>query len=451
MEGPALLCRDDRARFTRHPRSPVLPHTCDLPRSSETYLCASSEPAHVHLCLFEDATVPHLYPLALTRAVGDLRVGARTLIETQLAAFADVQQIILWTRPEIADVTQQEHPDLLVNEMPAGDGGILLINQSWLVRSGGCLESIRVNAKLGQPNRAWKQGDTLIAAWLPDGPPSIEQAIAKALAGAEPVEDEIVISGLPDLIMDVAQRTAYDIETMGGLGKHQANIQTGALLAYSENIYIAEGAVIRPGAVLNAEDGPIHIARGASVDENAVIRGPVYVGEKSAIKAGARVAGSALGPGCKVGGEVHESIIHSYSNKPHDGYLGNSYIGRWCNLGADANTSNLKNDYGKVSVYDAVAGDFLPSGRQFAGLFMGDHSKCAINTMFNTGTVVGVFCNLFGNGFPPRHIPSFSWGSADIVYKLDKALNVAETVMARRGTVLSEADRAMLARLAGSM
>ncbi len=399
----------------------------------------------MHLCLFEDKSVPHLFPLALTRTAGDLRVGARTLIESQVAAFASTEQLILWTRPEVADVTRQEHPNALVNAIPDSATSLLLVNQQWLVREGVVLSEILEAAHPGSPERAWKQDETLLAAWLPNPPKDLlDTESGEALAYAHTVEDEVVIQRLWDLIADVPEHTTHDIEQMGGLGEHRGEVQTGALLAHPESIHIASNSVIRPGAVLNATDGPIHIAVGANVEENAVVRGPVYLGEKSVIKAGARIEGSAIGTGCKVGGEIHESIIHSYSNKAHDGYLGNSYIGRWCNLGADTNTSNLKNDYGDVSIYDAVAEDFLPSGRQFAGLFMGDHSKCSINTMFNTGTVVGVFCNLFGSGFPPQHIPGFSWGSPDTAYGLDKALRVAEIVMARRGALLTEADRTLL-------
>ena len=402
----------------------------------------------MHLCLFEDDSVQHLFPLALTRTAGDLRVGGRTLIETQKAAFEQHGELILWTRPEVADVTRQEHPEILLNALPEDDGGVLFINQRWLVRDGDLLEAIHSAAQPGAPSRAWMQGETLVAAWHPNPPrDALDNDISALFDTSEETDGATLITHLWDLIADVPECTAYDIEQMGEPGNHQGNVQTGALLVYPENIHIAEGAVIRPGAILNAEDGPIHIGRHATVEENVVVRGPVFLGEKSTIKAGARVDGSAIGPGCKVGGEVHESILHSYSNKAHDGYLGNSYIGRWCNLGADTNTSNLKNDYGEVSVFDAVAADFLPSGRQFAGLFMGDHSKCSINTMFNTGTAVGVFCNLFGSGFPPRHIPSFSWGAPDVTYQLDKALRVAETVMARRGIALTEADRALLSSI----
>lgn len=319
-----------------------------------------------------------------------------------------------------------------------------MVNQQWLGQNQELVETIRQHIYLGNPQLCWKQDDTLIAAWLPDGlNGSIEETIVQATSEAEEVSDAQFVRRLADLINDIGAGTAFDVRQIGGLGEHHGTVQTGAILAYPENIFIGEGAVIRSGAILNAEFGPIHLAANATVEENAVVRGPVFLGEGSFIKAGARVDGSSIGPGCKVGGEVHESIIHSYSNKAHDGYLGNSYLGRWCNLGADTNTSNLKNDYGEVTLFDAPMGDFLPSGRQFAGLFMGDHSKCSINTMFNTGTVVGVFCNLFGSGFPARHIPSFSWGT-DAIYKLEKAFRVAETVMARRGINFTAGDRALL-------
>ncbi|HLA62814.1 MAG TPA: hypothetical protein VK610_00185, partial [Rhodothermales bacterium] len=187
----------------------------------------------------------------------------------------------------------------------------------------------------------------------------------------------------------------------------------------------------------------------AIVEEHAIVRGPCWIGPGSTVKAGARVDGSSIGPRSKVAGEVHASTVLGMSNKAHDGYMGNSYVGRWCNLGAGTDTSNLRNDYGEVTLWDAVAGDFMPTGRQFVGLVMADHAKCAIGTRFNTGTVVGVACNLYGAAFPPRRVPSFSWGGDDglTTYRLDKALHVAEAAMARRQTPLTEADRALLTSL----
>ncbi len=210
-----------------------------------------------------------------------------------------------------------------------------------------------------------------------------------------------------------------------------------------EHIFVEEGAVLRP-CVLNAETGPIFIAKGAEIMEGSMVRGPFYLGEDSVLKMGSKIYGpTSIGAHCKVGGEVSNSIIDDYSNKGHDGFLGNSAIGSWCNLGADTNTSNLKNNYGAVRVWDYVSEQMADTGLQFHGLVMGDHSKAGINTMFNTGTVVGVCCNIYGGGFPKKFVPSFSWGSSDgfIDFDLEKACEMATAMMARREKIFTQADR----------
>ena len=400
------------------------------------------------LCLFEDAHVAHLAPLTLTRAAFDLRVGARTLAESARAAFP-LGELATWTRPAVAAATAQEDPGV---RSTRAEGATVFVNGRWLVRDGDVLQAVRDAARAGEP-RAFVQGDTLLALWHPD---------ARQLSGARPgieladgiptetVEGEPVIRYLWDLVADLPARIAHDVRQLGGLGRVDGRVHEGAILVEAGQIAVAEGAAVRAGAVVSAEDGPVWIGPGATVEENAVVRGPVSLGPKSVVKAAARVDGSAIGYWSKVGGEVHESVVHSLSSKGHDGYLGNSYLGRWCNLGADTNTSNLKNDYGEVTMWDAVAGEAVPTGRQFLGLVMGDHSKCSINTMFNTGTVVGVSCNLYGAGFPPRHVASFAWGGADglVPYRPDKALRVAEAVMARRDRTLTDADRALLTSIA---
>jgi UDP-N-acetylglucosamine diphosphorylase/glucosamine-1-phosphate N-acetyltransferase len=225
------------------------------------------------------------------------------------------------------------------------------------------------------------------------------------------------------------------------------DIRDGAILSNGEQIYIGAGSVVRAGAVLNAHNGPIYIGEDAEIEELAVVKGPAFIGSQSVIMTGADIKGSSFGFWSKVGGQVVDSIIHSLSNKAHAGYLGNAYVGRWCNFGADTNASNVKNDYGEVRMYDSVAGDLEGSGRQFLGLVMGDHSKSGINTMFTTGTVVGVSCNVYGGDFQPRFIPSFSWGGPDefTEYRMEKAVRVAEAVMLRRHRELSDAERENLA------
>lgn len=398
----------------------------------------------MHICLFEDAAVQHLEPLTLTRHTADLRLGAFTLAELQRAAFRP-ERLSFHARRLVAAVTAQEHPNAAVNNLSSGDG-LLFVNARLVPDGGQVVDQIRAASSSGEPARRFVQEGVVVAAWLPEVPAGFLSGDALDLDQVEATEEEVgglrLISRLWDLVDDVEGRIAADFALQGKTGTEGARIADGARIT-GDDVLIEPGAAVLPGAVINAVDGPIWIAEDAVVEENAVLKGPVYIGPKSVVKATARIDASALGYWCKVGGEVHGSVFHSLSAKPHDGYVGNSYLGRWCNLGADTNTSNLKNDYGEVTMFDPVAGDFLPSGRQFLGLVMGDHSKSSINSMFNTGTVVGVSCNVYGSGFPPRLIPSFAWGGAEalVEYRLDKALRVAEAVMARRETNLSEADR----------
>ena len=213
-----------------------------------------------------------------------------------------------------------------------------------------------------------------------------------------------------------------------------------------ENIFIEKGATLE-FCTLNASEGPIYIGKDAEIMEGALVRGPFALCEHSTLKMGAKIySNTTIGPHSKVGGEVNNSVIFGYSNKGHDGFLGNSVLGEWCNLGADTNNSNLKNNYAEVRLWDYETEGFARTGLQFCGLMMGDHSKCGINTMFNTGTVVGVSANIFGSGFPRNFVPSFSWGGSGgfTTYKTDKAFEVAKVVMSRRGIEFSDIDAKIL-------
>jgi len=214
----------------------------------------------------------------------------------------------------------------------------------------------------------------------------------------------------------------------------------------ASDIFIEEGAQL-PLCSLNATAGPIYIGKNAEVMEGAMIRGPFALCEGATVKMSAKIyGGTTIGPFSKAGGEINNSVLFGYANKGHDGFLGNSVIGEWCNLGADTNTSNLKNDYSPVRLWDYETEGFAKTGLQFCGLMMGDHSKCGINTMFNTGTVVGVSANIFGSGFPRNFIPSFSWGGSAgmTTYKTNKAFEVAKVVMARRDIEFTTEDSAIL-------
>jgi UDP-N-acetylglucosamine diphosphorylase/glucosamine-1-phosphate N-acetyltransferase len=217
----------------------------------------------------------------------------------------------------------------------------------------------------------------------------------------------------------------------------------------SENIFVEEGAKVEC-AILNASTGPIYIGKDAEIMEGSIIRGPFALCEHSTLKLGAKIYGpTTIGPHCKVGGEVNNSVIFGYSNKAHDGFLGNSVIAEWCNIGADSNNSNLKNNYAEVKLWNYEKEKFVNTGLTFCGLIMADHSKCGINTMFNTGTVVGVNANIFGAGFPRNFIPSFFWGGASgfSIYKIKDAFDVAKRVFERRGLVFNEIEQDILTHI----
>ena len=223
-------------------------------------------------------------------------------------------------------------------------------------------------------------------------------------------------------------------------------IPSSVFTVASENIFVEEGAKLYNGS-LNASEGPIYIGKNAEIMENCSVRGPFALCDSSTLKMGAKIyTGTTVGPHSKVGGEVSNSVIFGYSNKGHDGFLGNSVLGEWVNIGADTNTSNLKNNYAPVRLWNYAEERFADTGLQFCGLMIGDHSKCGINTMFNTGTVIGVSANIFGAGFPRNFIPSFSWGGSagTTTYKTNKAFEVAKLVMARRKIEFSKDDEQIL-------
>lgn len=242
------------------------------------------------------------------------------------------------------------------------------------------------------------------------------------------------------------QEIVSDIEIFRTQRASEGIIDPHTIVYGRDNIFVEPGVKIK-AAILNAEDGPIYLGQGAEIQEGAIIHGAHAICAHATVNMGAKLRGdTTVGPWSKVGGEVANSVLQGYSNKGHDGYLGNSVLGYWCNLGADTNTSNLKNNYAEVRVWNYPKRSFVRTGQMFCGLIMGDHSKCGINTMFNTGTVVGVSANVFGDGYPRNFIPSFSWGGAAgfSTFALKKAFEVAEIVMGRRKLLLEDDEREIL-------
>jgi len=248
-----------------------------------------------------------------------------------------------------------------------------------------------------------------------------------------------------DIFSKNADELSLDFELLTNRRESQ-KLSNSNIVVGDGNIFLEEGAKVE-GAILNASSGPIYIGRNAEVMEGSIIRGALALCERATLKLGAKIYGATtVGPHSKVGGEVNNSVIIGYSNKGHDGFLGNSVLGEWCNIGADSNNSNLKNNYAEVKLWDYVDKRFTRTGLQFCGLIMGDHSKCGINTMFNTGTVVGVSSNIFGTGFPRNLVPSFAWGgnAGFSTYQFKKAMETARLVMERRGIELDEIEEGIL-------
>lgn len=259
--------------------------------------------------------------------------------------------------------------------------------------------------------------------------------------------DVSIIQNPWDLFKLAGKEIAEDISRFD-LDKQSENKLSNQNTVFGNQLFAHPSAKAK-GCIFNTESGPIYLGEDTEVMEGSIIRGPFFLSEHSAVKLGAKIYGpTVIGPHCKVGGEISNSVLQGYSNKGHDGFMGNSVLGEWCNLGADTNTSNLKNNYSKVSVYSYATKSMENTGEQFCGVIMGDHSKTGINTMLNTGSVVGVSSNIFGGDFPPKFIPSFYWGGkTGETFKLEKAFEVAEKMMARRNVSLTENDRQILSHI----
>ena len=398
----------------------------------------------MHICIYEDSGCNNLLPMTYVRPVYDLFCGMVSLQEKLIRNFPQAS-ITLHTRSVLEKVVRDRYPDCLVNEFPAGLEEILFINGRSLLNS-----KTELN-KLGK-NQSFIINDTVVAARLSGAELTIPiETVQNGITidlDETAIERQKVDGILVEYIWDLIQANGDQIRsdfTFAIQGRGDAVIDDGTIIN-DENVFIDKTAKIMPQVVVDGSNGPVFIDRNAVIQPHVYIQGPAYIGPSVLIKAGAQIySGSSIAEGCKIGGEVNNSIILPWSNKAHNGFLGSSYVGSWVNIGAGTNNSNLKNNYGAVKV--TVNGKVIDTGLQFMGLIMGDHSKCGINTTLNTGTNVGINCNLYGSAMHKRHISSFTWGSAAedyITYKLDKALAVNKTVMSRRKKHLSKYEEELL-------
>jgi len=378
--------------------------------------------------LFDDKSWQNLLPLTFTKPVGEIRTGILTLKEK----WEKMLQSPVSYKTE--DYLSEKYPIKIATEN-------ILINGS-VIPNKNLIEKIQ---QLGH-NKALVAGTKILALKINKNQLSHFNPYSTENFEKESFSSEFISIEWP---WDIFKLNEINIKTdFGFITKNRKSkplSKSNNILA-EENIFIEEGAKIE-FATINASAGPVYIGKDTEIMEGSIIRGPFALCEHAVVKMGAKIYGpTTIGPYSKVGGEINNAVIIGYSNKAHDGFLGNSVIGEWCNLGADTNNSNLKNNYTEVRLWNYEKERFIKTGLQFCGLIMGDHSKCAINTMFNTGTVIGVNANIFGSGFPRNFIPSFSWGGAQgfTTYGLDKALEVAEKVMERRNKILDDTDKKIL-------
>ena len=374
--------------------------------------------------LFDGPSRNTLLPFTYTRPVADIRIGILTIREKWETYLG------FTTTTLTEDYLSEKYPMVEMDEN-------VMINASYLPNS-----ELSEMVKNLEENQAIFKGEDVIAFFSKETQDNIDFEHYEAI---EFNDDLIKIEHTWDIFRKNGEALTEDFELITK-GRKSQPIPSSNRVIDASNVFIEEGAKLE-FAILNASTGPIYIGKDAEIMEGSIIRGPFALCEGSTLKLGTKIYGpTTIGPFCKVGGEVTNAVLFAYSNKAHEGYLGNSVLGEWCNIGADTNTSNLKNDYSQVRLWDYQTESFAKTGLQFCGLMMGDHSKCGINTMFNTGTVVGVSANIFGSGFPRNFIPSFSWGGHGgfTTYLTKKAFEVAKIVMSRRDVEFSEQDAEIL-------
>jgi len=374
----------------------------------------------MQIVIFEDHLVNSFLPLSHTRALADLFAGMYS-VQDRWKIFFEGNEIRVHTRRALQD---------LYGEIPEGE--YLYINAR-LIPNKEVFEAV----KTLQPNEAFMLHNNCVAArGLHMNWDSFEHRAWTAEA--------MWLNGITDLfsVNDFLIRNDFELTNKENSASPS---QYCRVIGAGHNLFIHPTAKIFD-AVLNVESGPIFIDEGAEVMEGSMLRGPLYIGKHAVLKMGTKCYGpSSFGEECRIGGETSNVVFHPFSNKGHDGFLGNAVIGSWVNFGADSNCSNLKNNYSTISISNDLDRNKFNTGLTFCGALVGDHAKFGINTMLNTGTYVGVAANVFAGDFPPKCVPSFTWGTGVVEHNLDKAIQTAERMMHRRGKEMSEAERAVLA------
>lgn len=379
----------------------------------------------MNFILFDDHSRNHLLPLTYTRPVADIRAGILTIREKWEKLLKAETSTLTESYLAIKYPTKKEKDTILIN-------GSVIPTAEMIKR----IHTLKVNESLVCEEKVIAQRMDVA---------ELEASSDMGKVNAIRLESESPVKKIEypwDIFSGNGEMISDDFKLITRRRRSQKPDSSNTILGKGD-LFIEKGAKVF-GATLNTESGPIYIGKNAEVMEGAHIRGPFALCNNATVKMGAKIYGpTTIGPHCKVGGEINNVVFLGYANKAHDGFLGNSVIGEWCNLGADTNSSNLKNTYDEVRAWNYPNQTFVSTGLQFFGLIMGDHSKCGINTMFNTGTVIGISCNVFGPGFQRNFIPSFMWGGTSGFkrYNIDKAMTVASKVMRRRNKEFTDADK----------
>lgn len=410
----------------------------------------SPSPAHFHnLVLVEQQDTSHLYPFDVLHCAWELRTGPHRIIEAW-KYFLKPQAIHLIGREQHVASFRARFSEYSINQIAPG---MVVILSADVVPTQSLSDRIITHLNNEASIELKSNGKTIGLLLSHEQweliPNSVDNWNKPEVVSALNVDVEEIHAPLVPSLWDSLDHISRSIDEQRPLNQEPVieSIfrQAGVYVVNQENIFIGEGTSIAPMVVLDASAGAIIIGNNATIMPHATIIGPCYIGDSSIIKAGAKIYGNTvIGEFCKIGGEVEHSIIHAYSNKQHDGFLGHSYICEWVNLGADTNTSDLKNTYGNIKV--TQRGKESMTGRMFLGLLCGDHTKSGINTMFNTGTIAGIHANVFGAGYSPTEIPSFTWGAIheQRIYAYKMAISVAKTVMMRRGKELLPEEEVLM-------
>lgn len=399
----------------------------------------------MNFVIFDDDKRNNFFPITLTRSTGDLRVGILKLRQ-RISSYLELSETNIVVSSELEAIYKERHKDWKVNEVITDE--IIFINSRIKIDSKAKKAILNL-----QKDECLVKGDTILAARCTSDKKKITSENLNSLfPNLKKINNPDINCWefLWELIAENAEYIKRDFNDVfyDKDNYFETELETTVINPY--NVWIGDGTIMKPGVVIDATDGPVVLDENVTIMPNAVIIGPAYIGKGSIIKVGAKIyEGTSIGPMCKVGGEVEETIFQGYTNKQHDGFLGHSYLGEWINLGADTNNSDLKNNYKTVSIYFYPQNKKIDSKNHFLGVIIGDHSKTGINSTINTGTIIGIGCSLFGADLIKNHIPSFNIGTGTrfIEYFLEEFLDTAVLVKKRRGLKFSDSEKELYSKI----